>query len=141
MYRRDVFVATTGFVPLRVAYGMEEVDLSLRLIDLGYQVTYAPSLRVFHDTDLAHHSAPEVTAGSIANIALLAYLRYPSLYWWLGLAQISNRVFWLLRVRRTTGVMTGLAAIPGHLYAYRQYRAPISLNGMRRARALRREPE
>lgn len=141
VYRREKFLATAGYVPLRIAYGMEEVDLSLRLIDLGHAVVYSPPLRVFHDTELAHHSDADVTAGSIANIALLAYLRYPAFYWWLGIAQLASRVLWLLSAGRTSGVVSGLVSIPGHLYAHRAYRATVSFGCMRRARALRRAPE
>jgi FkbM family methyltransferase len=140
-YRRSMFFATAGYVPLAIAYGMEEVDLSLQLIDQGYQILHAPELRVFHDTDRLRHADPEVSAASIANIALLAYLRYPLFYWWLGLAQLASRVFWLLRVGRTSGVMTGLASIPNHLYANRHHRATVSVKCMKRARALRRTPE
>lgn len=140
-YRRSVFSSTTGYVPLPVAYGMEEVDLSLRLIDQGHRILHTPLLRVFHDTDRARHSDPEVTAASIANIALLAYLRYPPAFWWLGVAQLASRVLWLLRVGRISGIAAGVAAIPGHLIKYRHHRAPVSFRGMRRARALRRAPE
>ena len=139
VYRREAFLATAGFVPLRIAYGMEEVDLSLKLIQLGYRILNAPSLRVFHDTDLAHHSDPAVTAGSIANIALLAYLRYPPGYWWLGMAQLASRLIWLIRAGRIAGILAGLAAIPNHLYGHRNHRAPVSSDTMRRARLLRKQ--
>lgn len=140
-YRRSTIMTTTGYVPLPVAYGMEEVDLSLRLIDQGHQILHAPVLRVFHDTDRARHADPEVTAASIANIALLAYLRYPPTYWWLGVAQLASRVFWLISMGRISGIAAGIVAIPGHLLRYRHHRAPVSLKGMRRARLLRRMPE
>jgi hypothetical protein len=120
---------------------MEEVDLALQLINQGHLILHVPLLRVFHDTDLARHSDPEVTAASIANIALLAYLRYPLAYWWLGFAQIASRVFWLLKVGRTAGIMRGLTRIPRHLYAHRHYRAPIRFDAMRCARALRKTPK
>lgn len=140
-YRCSMFSSTTGYVPLPVAYGMEEVDLSLRLIDQGHRILHAPALRVFHDTDRARHADPEVTAASIANLALLAYLRYPPAYWWLGIAQLASRLVWLIGAGRIAGIAAGIAAIPGHLLKYRHHRAPVSLKGMRRARRLRRMPE
>lgn len=140
-YRRSMFSSTTGYVPLPVAYGMEEVDLSLRLIDQGHRILHAPVLRVFHDTDRARHADPEVTAASIANLALLAYLRYPPAYWWLGIAQLASRLVWLVGAGRIAGIAKGIAAIPGHLLKYRRYRAPVSFKGMRRARLLRSMPE
>ena len=140
-YRRSMFCATDGYVPLPVAYGMEEVDLTLRLIDQGYGILHVPALRVFHDTDRARHADPEVTAASIANLALLAYLRYPPAYWWLGVAQLASRLVWLIGAGRIAGIAAGIAAIPGHLLKYRHHRAPVSFKGMRRARLLRRMPE
>lgn len=140
-YRRSIFLSTAGYVPLPVAYGMEEVDLSLRLIDQGHGILHVPALRVFHDTDRARHADPEVTAASIANLALLAYLRYPPAYWWLGIAQLASRLVWLIGAGRIAGIAAGIAAIPGHLLKYRHHRAPVSFKGMRRARLLRRMPE
>ena len=140
-YRISMLFSSMRYVPLPIAYGMEEVDLALRLIDQGKLILHAPTLRVFHDTDLARHADPEVTAASIANIALLAYLRYPPAYWWLGVAQLASRVFWLCRVGRRRGLVRGIVMIPGYLLKHRQYRAPVSFKGMRRARALRKTPE
>ena len=71
VYRRTAFLATSGYVPLAVAYGMEEVDLALRLHAQGGKILRTSWLRVFHDTDLRRHANREVTAGSIANLALL----------------------------------------------------------------------
>ena len=58
------FLATSGYVPLAVAYGMEEVDLALRLHEKGGRILRTPGLRVFHDTDLKRHANPAVTAGT-----------------------------------------------------------------------------
>jgi GT2 family glycosyltransferase len=125
IYRRAAFIATGGYVPLPVAYGMEEVDLALRIHAKGGRILSTSVLRVFHDTDLDRHGDPTVTAGSIANLALLTYLRYPPSLWLLGLGQCLNRVWWLLRHRRWRGVLTGVAMIPDHLRAHQEYRMPI----------------
>src|SRR6185503_3402 len=77
VYRRAAFLEAGGYVPLPVAYGMEEVDLALRVHSRGGKILTSPWLRVFHNNDLRHHADPRVTASSIANLALLAYLRYP----------------------------------------------------------------
>src|SRR6202008_3799831 len=77
LYRRQAFLDAGGYVPLPVAYGMEEVDLALRLHARGGRILTTRWLRVFHNNDLRHHADPRITAGSIANLALLAYLRYP----------------------------------------------------------------
>jgi len=140
IYRRDVFLAAGGYVPLPVAYGMEEVDLALRLHSRGARILTSSWLRVFHDTDLRRHAEPPVTAGSIANLALLAYLRYPVSLWLVGAGQCLKRIFWLLRHRRLQGICKGVAMIPSHLSANRRYRRPLKYEAVKSYLALRRAP-
>ena len=138
VYRRQAFLDAGGYVPLPVAYGMEEVDLALRLHSQGGKILSSSWLRVFHDTDLQRHAEPHVTAGSIANLALLAYLRYPVSLWSIGLVQCANRVLWLLRHGRRRGIWRGLTMIPGHLLFHRQFRRTVSNRAVRSYLALRR---
>ena len=140
VYRRTTVLETGGFVPLPIAYGMEEVDLALRLHALGGEILRTSWLRVFHNTDLKHHANPEVTAASIANLALLTYLRYPPSLWVVGLGQCCNRIFWLLRNGRRRGILSGLFMTPGHLFAHRRYRQPIGRDAVTSYLALRRAP-
>jgi GT2 family glycosyltransferase len=137
VFRRAYFLAAGGFVPLVVAYGMEEEDLALRLINRGGLLYRSPWLRVFHDTDLSHHASAKITAGVIANLALLAWLRYPTSFWPYGALQVVNRVFWCLRVGRSAGVLAGIAAIPGYLARHRSLRRPVSKEAMRHKFAVR----
>lgn len=139
-YRPERFLETGGYVPLPTAYGMEEVDLGLRMHARGGRVVRSRSLRVFHNTDLARHADPEVTSASIANIALLAYLRYPVSLWAIGAAQCANRIQWLVRHGRRRGVLRGLAAIPGAILAHRRERRPLPARAVRSFLALRRRP-
>ena len=140
IFRRDAFLAAGGYVPLPVAYGMEEVDLALRLHSRGGRILTNSWLRVFHDTDLRRHADSRVTAGSIANLALLAYLRYPASLWPIGLGQCAKRVLWLLRHGRWRGIALGLTMIPKHLRAHRKYRLPLSYQAVKSYLALRRSP-
>lgn len=121
-YAKEAFLRTGGYVPVPLAYGMEEVDLALKLHAAGGRILYSPWLRVFHDTDRARHAEPAVTAATISNIAVLTYLRYPVVLWGLGAAQVMNRVQWLIRHGRWRGVWTGLMQIGGQVERYRQYR-------------------
>ena len=127
-------------MPLPVAYGMEEVDLAIRLHARGARILTTPWLRVFHNTDLKRHGDPKVTAGSIANLALLAYLRYPVSFWGLGVGQCANRLLWLIRHGRRRGILKGVTMIPAHLRANRRYRLPVSKRAVRSYLALRRAP-
>ena len=140
VFRRSAFLEAGGYVPLPVAYGMEEVDLAIRLHARGRRILTTPWLRVFHNTDLKRHGDPRVTAGSIANLALLAYLRYPVSLWGIGAGQCANRLLWLLRHGRRRGIWKGLTMIPAHLRANHQYRSPLSNQAVRSYLALRRAP-
>ena len=140
IFRRSAFIESGGYVPLPVAYGMEEVDLAIRLHSRGGRILTTPWLRVFHNTDLKRHGDPRVTAGSIANLALLAYLRYPVSLWAIGVGQCANRLLWLLRHGRRRGILKGLTMIPAHLRANHQYRLPLSKRAVRSYLALRRAP-
>ena len=139
-YRREHFLATGGYVPLATAYGMEEVDLALRLHAQGRRVLQTRWLRVFHDTDLARHADPGVTAASIANIALLTYLRYPVVLWMVGAGQCLNRIQWLLGHGRRRGVMRGIASIPSTLRRQGYARRLVPVAAVRSYLRLRRHP-
>jgi len=140
IYRRQAFLDAGDYVPLPVAYGMEEVDLALRLHARGGRILTTRWLRVFHNTNLERHADPRVTAGSIANLALLAYLRYPVTLWVVGIGQCANRLLWLLRHGRRRGILKGVTMIPAHLRANHQYRLPVSRGVVRSYLALRRSP-
>jgi GT2 family glycosyltransferase len=140
IYRRKAFLDAGGYVPLPIAYGMEEVDLAIRLHAQGGKILTTRWLRVFHNTDLQRHADPRVTAGSIANLALLAYLRYPISLWSIGVGQCANRLVWLLRRGRRQGILKGITMIPAHLRANRRFRLPVSSSAVRSYLALRRTP-
>jgi hypothetical protein len=96
-------------------------------------------LRVFHDTQLTHHSHPKITAASIANQALLAYLRYPIAFWGLGIMQCLSRVIWLVRHGRFSGIGAGFWAIPGLIWRYGDDRKSVSSRSMWNYQRLRRQ--
>jgi GT2 family glycosyltransferase len=139
-YRRGAIETAGGYVPVPLAYGMEEVDLALRLHAAGGRILETGWLRVFHDTDRQRHAEPAVTAATISNIAVLASLRYPIALWPIGAAQCLNRIKWLLTHGRQRGVVTGLARIPSEIKRYRQYRRRLSSRMVRSYLHLRRYP-
>jgi GT2 family glycosyltransferase len=140
IFRRQAFLDAGGYVPLPVAYGMEESDLAIRLHSRAGKILNTRWLRVFHNTDLKRHADPSVTAGSIANLALLAYLRYPVSLWAVGVGQCANRLLWLLRHGRRRGIVKGVTMIPAHLRANHRYRLPLSKRAVRSYLELRRKP-
>jgi len=138
VYRRQHFLRTTGYVPLPLAYGMEEVDLAMRLHAQGNEIFHTGWLRVIHDTNLDHHQDPRITSASITNLALLAYLRYPPSCWWIGLVQIANRILWLHTHGRRRGIYSGLLDMPVTLYKLRCYRETLSRSAVKSYLSLRR---
>jgi GT2 family glycosyltransferase len=127
-----------GYIPRPVAYGMEELDVSLQLFAVGWQIYEAGELRVFHDTDLKHHQSPEVTSGVITNVGLYAFLHYPISAWGWGVAQVVNKVVYCIRKGRIRGIVAGIFSIPGNCYHNRRYRKPISRQTLNRFLRFRR---
>lgn len=138
VFRKDAFLKTGKYLPLRYAYGMEEADVALQLMDAGWTILKAPQLRVYHDSELQHHASPEINAAHITNTALLAFLRYPVSYWPLGLAQVGNRIRYALSVGRRRGIMAGVLGIPRAIRTYAQARQPVKKETILRSRQLTR---
>lgn len=135
-YRLSAWRDVQGFVPLLLAYGMEEIDVALQMMEQGWDIVRDYRLRVFHDTDLTHHEDPEVTAAAIANRALLGFLRYPVSGWGLAAGQFLSRIWWSIRAGRTSGIMKGIFQTPKRLWKYRHERNPVSWRTLRRMRRL-----
>lgn len=125
--RVSAYRGTRGYVPRAVPYGMEETDISLRLLALGWKIYESGNLRAFHDTNLSHHVSPEITAGTVANVALFAFLNYPLRAWPLGVAQLAHKIWFLIGVRRYRGILRGLLSIPIECWRYRRYRDPVPM--------------
>ena len=158
--RRSDFLQTTGYVPLPLAYGMEEVDLSLRLHAMGKRIIHVPALRVVHDvaplkdvrrivfdgfrphvTDAqepGHRDTRDIAAATVSNLALLPFLRYPVSLWPYGAAQCLHKVLELVINGRATEAFTGLCRIPSHLWRHRHQRAPLSAAQVRSFLTLRK---
>ena len=49
IFRKSLGKRAGGFVPLPVAFCMEEVDMKVRLLDIGGVITHDARLRVIHD--------------------------------------------------------------------------------------------
>lgn len=125
VYNKIWYERTRGYVPVPVAYGMEEVDLSLQLHALGGVILEVPRLRVYHKDPYATRPSDDALAYSIANIALLGFLRYPVILWPLVPLQLLSRIVWAVRQGWTQGLWRGVRMIPGHLRLYARYRAPV----------------
>lgn len=126
VYRRDLYLELPGYVPLALAYGMEEVDLSLQARGAGRDIMTTEWLRVIHDRD-APGDDSEINFAMVRNGALLPFLRYPVLLFPVGVAQWLRQILWFCLHGRKSGVSRGIRAVPACLHRYRAYRQPLSL--------------
>lgn len=137
--RRDAFLNTHGYTPLQYAYGMEEVDVALQLLEQGWKIVLGNELHVFHNCERStRHGTSSVTAAHLRNIAILTILRYPLTLFPLGVAQIVTRTLYSIRERRFHGILKGLLSIPAALFRYWQSRSPVSRTTVLRMRKLQR---
>ncbi len=125
VYRRRDFLETSGYVPLPLAYGMEEADLALRYHADGRVIRSAPDLLVLHRTDPQNRESPTAISASIANILLRAWLRYPICLLWVGVAQAMNRALWLWRRGFGLEILAGFARAPMLVIQHFTLRKPV----------------
>jgi GT2 family glycosyltransferase len=124
-YRKDLFLKLGGFIPKPVAYGIEEVDLSIRALEKKMMIVGCKELRVLHNTNLKHHQSTKINAGLITNSALFVYLRYPYQLYFYGFLQVMNKIFFAVTNKRYNGIFKGLVDIPSTIKKYKQYRRVI----------------
>jgi glycosyltransferase involved in cell wall biosynthesis len=129
--RIPAYLETSGHVDRYCPYGIEEVDVALQLHALGWSVLECGALRVFHDTHLSHHGGAQIVAGTVQNVALRAYLRYPLVLWPRALLQLVNVVVFMMRRRRFAGLGRGLAGIPATLRQYSSHRRQLPADKVR----------
>ena len=129
--RKEAYNATWGHIDRACAYGIEEVDISMQLHALGWKILQCGRLRVFHDTQMLHHATASTVAGTIENVALRAFLRYPVTLWPYGAMQVGSAVFDAVRRGRFRGLTTGLGSIPLTLAKHRGYRHPLPADKIR----------
>ncbi len=138
VYRRSVFLKAPGYVPIPIAYSMEEADLALRYTARGERILFVPDLRVYHDTHLTHHASAEVAAAQVANVGLFVILRYPWQRWPLGMVQFAHKWWDALRRKRFRGALRTPLALRRQIAGYHTYRAPVTKEAFDRHRLLRK---
>ncbi len=141
-FRRSIFLRTGGYLPLENAYGMEEQDVAIKLVDSGARIGLVKNLTVFHNCDRrTRHAQKKINAAQITNTALFAYLRYPVTSWPYGLAQTLNRLKYCLLQKRFHGMLQGVLNIPLAVWRYRDSRQPVRPQTIRELTRLRRQPQ
>lgn len=141
VFSKRWFLKTSGLVPLRVAYCMEETDLSLRLHDIGGVIIHDPKLHVRHYHELAEKPTPEVNACTIANVALMPFLRYPLVLMPMAAWHVISRLFLTICHGWWQGIWTGLMLIPKYFAKYASSRKPVPVSAILSWYDLRRHPK
>ena len=125
VFRKSWFTRTMGFVPLPIAYNMEEVDVGLQLHALGGVIVQAPHLRVVHDNTPNTIVRLHVGATVMANTALLPALRYPFWLWPLALVHLGSLMWSYTQRGWGACVVPGLCMIPSHISQHWQFRKAV----------------
>ena len=94
--RRDLFLQLGGY-PLDFFYGMEEYDLSYRLINAGYAIRYAGKVLMLHkESPLGRNTKKEKLAMLWLNKSKVAWRYLPIQYFW------STALMWSLEYLQKT---------------------------------------
>lgn len=141
VFRKSWFERTRGFVPLVVAYNMEEVDIGLQLHALGGVIVHDPLLRVVHDHPPDETSSATVNAVVVANTVLFGWLHFPV---WMAPVTLWN-VLRLAVFQRTrfgaSGLGRGWRLLPGLLRQHGGLRKPLATVAILSWLRLKRVPE
>jgi len=89
----------TGFIE-EFGYYYEEVEFTLRLLDAGYKVIYAPDIKVIHYADERGRNWQRIRRLWARNAMLTTLLRYP---WWTIFPAILSTLITFLRMKDESG--------------------------------------
>ncbi|HTQ05062.1 MAG TPA: glycosyltransferase [Polyangiaceae bacterium] len=142
MVRRKVFEELGGFAE-PFFYYYEEMELSLRILDAGYDIVYDPDLAVIHHESEVGRDWKRISRLTLRNALLTVLLRYPGHLLAPGIARAvynSHRAFgW--RIGLDLGGKSGAAWEVLRLWRYAlSERRPIAARTLLRYRSLGRTP-
>ncbi len=141
VFRKSWFQRIRGFVPLPIAYNMEEVDIGLQLHAVNGMIVHDPLLRVVHDRVPDTEINADMNAQILANTALFPFLRFPIWFWPLGVWSVCRRLQWMIAQGWTKGLRHGLQMIPGRMQQYKTYRRAVSSRTLLSWLKLKRRPK
>lgn len=131
--RRDLFLQMGGY-PLDFFYGMEEYDLSYRLINAGYAIRYAGNVLMLHkESPLGRNTKKEKQAMLWINKSKVAWRYLPLKYFW------STTLLWSVEyLLKTKFDLSGWISSWGKVMQIRknEKRNPIHADAMNYLRAV-----
>lgn len=143
LLRRRVLDEVGGFAEAFFYY-YEEMELSLRVLDAGYDIIYDPAIAVIHYESEVGRNWKRISRLTLRNSLLTVLLRYPAPLIAPGLARAlynSHRAF-RSRIGFDLEGKTGATWGAARLWRYAvEHRRPISARTLLRYRTLGRAPE
>ena len=122
---RGWFLRTRGYLPLPVAYNLEEVDVSIQLHDLGGRCLQSGDLRVFHDHPVPQRETEDTQVAMMINTVLFPLLRYPLSLLPQACGSILRRLLRLALGGEWRVILRSLRALPAAMCHYLPLRAPV----------------
>ncbi len=122
---RDWFMRTRGYLPLPVAYNLEEVDVGIQLHDLGGRCLQSGDLRVFHDHPSPARETEDTQVAMMINTVLFPLLRYSLPLLPQACGSILWRLFRLALSREWRVILRSLLALPAAIWHYLPLRMPV----------------
>ncbi|WP_128935756.1 glycosyltransferase family 2 protein [Bradyrhizobium zhanjiangense] len=136
VYRRGIIAAVGDYITEFHRQG-EEVERSLRIMDAGYEIRSAPSIRVFHAQSVINRHPARHIAFTAANYLRRELIRAPL---WLLPFGCLRALRWAVRHRNEMDRRVYISEVFGRrvplLPFVRRYRAPVSTSTYLSALAL-----
>lgn len=122
---REWFLRTNGYLPLPVAYNLEEVDVSIQLHDLGGLCLQSGALRVYHDHPVPLRETEDTQVAMMVNTVLFPLLRFPLPLLPQACGSILRRLFRLALSGEWRVILRSLWALPAAMWHYLPLRMPV----------------
>ena len=135
LLRLEAVLPLGGYSPMPGFYGGEEKELSLRLLDRGWEVVFLPGVHVWHDKTPVARDLPRQHRSGVCNDLVLTLRRFPlpAIAWLLPAKILSHLRFSLLRSLMRPclqGIGDFISAVPSIL----RNREPVSSAALREFR-------
>lgn len=121
-----LYVETPG------TYGSEEKDLSVRLLDRGFEILKAPGIHVWHERSPVARDLPMQHRSGVCNDLAFALRRFPApmLYWMLP-GKVVNHLYFSARHKLLVPCFQGLDMFRRNFRAIAALREPVRRSAIR----------
>jgi GT2 family glycosyltransferase len=115
------------YAPNPGSYGAEEKDLSIRLLNRGYEILYLPGVHVWHDKTMQARDLFTQHVSGVCNDLVFAYRRCPlPMALWLIPGKTLNHLRFSMARQPTAAMSQGLVMFARSVPRIAATRAPVS---------------